>query len=126
MTDIVNLTEHDLVIFIDNGKTVTIPPCGIIARCNEIIEPIDDIVINAENNDDESITGTNKLCTVPLMRKGFGSAVLPLPVKNTVYFVSQIVAAAFPERNDLVFTGEIVRDDAGQIIGVKSLAKMLY
>lgn len=47
---------------------------------------------------------------------------LPEPLKDTLYVVSQMVAQACPERSDLLFPYDIIRNEDGTIFACKSLA----
>lgn len=59
---------------------------------------------------------------VPLVRATFGEVTgLPEPVEGTMYVVSALVRAALPGRADLASPGDPIRDEAGQVIGAKSL-----
>lgn len=48
---------------------------------------------------------------------------LPAPAPCVVYVVSQLVANACPERDDLVFPAGLVRNEHGDIIGFRLLAR---
>lgn len=48
---------------------------------------------------------------------------LPEPNGENLYIVSRLVLSANPNRNDLVVPNELVRDENGNIIGCKSLAR---
>jgi hypothetical protein len=56
-------------------------------------------------------------------RYGQGTG-LPDPEEGTLYVVSVVVAVASPTRADVFYPGEAVRDDAGQIVGVKNLKQV--
>jgi hypothetical protein len=59
---------------------------------------------------------------VPLVRATFGEVTgLPAPEEGTLLIVSAMVRAALPGRTDLASPGDLVRDEAGQVIGCKSL-----
>ena len=47
---------------------------------------------------------------------------LPKYIIGMFYIVSRMILSAFPDRNDLLVPNELVRDDAGNIIGCASLA----
>lgn len=48
---------------------------------------------------------------------------LPEPRNGLVYVVSQLVVNACPERDDLVFPAGLLRNDAGDIVGFRFLAR---
>ena len=59
---------------------------------------------------------------VPLITQTFGEVVgLPAPEEGKFYIVSALVRAACPDRYDLGSPAELVRDDAGRIIGCRAL-----
>jgi hypothetical protein len=110
---LVNLTPHAINLVndaIDDG-TVTIKPSGTIARVAVTRQQI----------------GTIDLCDVifPINQNVFGDVTdLPDPQTDTLYIVSAIVANACPNRTDLVIVDNAVRNDAGQIIGARALARV--
>lgn len=100
---IINLTPHE--INIEGQKAIL---SSGIARCKEIINIVD----NFDGID--------------IIEKNFGEVYdLPAPEENTIYIVSIIVASALKgKRNDVYIPGEIIRNDIGQIIGCKNIARL--
>lgn len=49
---------------------------------------------------------------------------LPEPEAWTLYVVSQLVVTHIPERTDLAFPFDLVRDDEGTITGFRALATL--
>ena len=49
---------------------------------------------------------------------------LPDPADDTLLIVSRMVAEAYPERRDLVFPTELVRDPRGRVSRCKSLSRI--
>ena len=47
---------------------------------------------------------------------------LPEPRPGAVYVISRIVAEHFPERADLVWLDDLVRDEHGEMVAAHSLA----
>jgi hypothetical protein len=47
---------------------------------------------------------------------------LPDPQPDTIFVVSALVAQAVPERQDVFFVDDAVRDEQGRIIGARALA----
>lgn len=101
---IVNLTPHAIVV-----DGFTIPTSGTIARCATVTEPVE-------------LPG----CPVPVVRQCFGAVEgLPDPAPETIYVVSMVCAQAVGDsRDDVYIPGEQIRDEAGRIIGCRSLAKL--
>lgn len=107
--NIVNLTPHALTLVTPSGA-VTIPPSGTVARVAEEVVPAGTI----------SIEGAE----IPLVVKRFGEVVgLPEPEPGVLYIVSALVftAAVAAGRTDVACPGEPVRNDAGQVVGARSL-----
>lgn len=105
---IVNLTPHAVTFYAQDGKTIinTIPSSGI-ARTVQTRKPI------------------NNINGIPVSKTGYG-AVEGLPDKqdNTIYIVSVLTAQAAKGRDDLYIVDDLVRDDAGCILGCKALAQI--
>lgn len=102
MSNIINLTPHAIVLC---GKTIE--PSGL-ARCETSsikISEVNGITVN---------------------QRSFGEVYgLPKPEEDTYYIVSSIVAQAVRGlRNDCLIVDETIRDEAGRIVGCKSLAKI--
>lgn len=104
--NVVNLTPHDVRIVNEAGEVVKIyPKTGQVAR------------IDSKQVSNGDIDG------VPCVKTAFTAPIdLPAPVDGTIYIVSLVTAQNCP-RPDLVAPdtgpGSVVRDEAGQIIGVK-------
>lgn len=109
VNEIINLTPHDIVVYLDNGDTVVYPSKGVL-RISENREYLC-----------STIEG------VKIFKKYFGtSSDLPIRKVNTMYIVSVPVAQAHPERNDFIISDDIVRDnETGKIIGCKSFATLV-
>lgn len=107
MEKIINLTPHELVIFNSEGEQIKRIPSSGVVRVKE------------EN------TEIGELFGIPIYKKEYTeSEGLPDPVPNTYYFVSIIVAQANKNRNDLLLSSDLVRDENGRILGCKSFAKL--
>ena len=107
---VVNCTPHDVNLITENGS-ITFPRSGIIPRLTE-----QQVKINSINSNGIEID---------IMKKSFNEVEgLPEPQENTIYIVSALVAGAAKDRDDLVIPNDIVRDDKGNIIGCKNLARI--
>lgn len=101
---LVNLTPHPINIIVD-GVTITLQSSGI-ARCAENIECAG--IVDG----------------VPVIRKTLGDVTgLPEQEDGVFYIVSLAVAMA-ARRPDVLAIGESIRDEKGNIIGCKSLARV--
>lgn len=109
-TRIVNLTPHEINILDNKGELLmSIPPEGKVAR------------IKANTVQTVKITTDPP---IPLSETVFGKPVnVPNPTHNTIFVVSRMIVAALPDRVDLLFPNEIVRNDKGHVIGCKSLSR---
>ena len=107
MDQLQNYTPHKVLTYLpDSGHEVTLPKRGTV-RLTETFalgEPFPN--------------------GLPCTRVGYGDAEgLPQPVDGVVYLVSQLVVGALPDRTDLAFPAGLVRNDAGDIVGFRLLAR---
>lgn len=110
MNKIINLTPHSVnVIGDDNSVTITIESSGNVARCSQTINIVDTIDLNN--------------VAIPVSSSSYGEVVdLPAPQDGVYYVVSRLVMSACPNRQDLLVPNDLVRDEAGRVIGCRSLA----
>lgn len=110
MNKIINLTPHSVnVIRDDNSVAITIEASGNVARCSQTIDIVDTINVNN--------------IAIPVSSSSYGEVVdLPAPQDDTYYIVSRLVMSACPNRQDLLVPNDLVRDEAGRVIGCRSLA----
>ena len=107
---VVNCTPHDVNLITKSGN-ITFPRSGIIPRLKEVQNKISSVTVNS--------------IKIDIMRKSFSEIEgLPEPQENTIYIVSALVAGAVKGRDDLVIPNDIIRDDKGNIVGCKNLAKI--
>ncbi|RLE38188.1 hypothetical protein DRJ17_04705 [Candidatus Woesearchaeota archaeon] len=109
---VINLTPHEIRIVGDEERVI---PSSGIARCGVTRERIGSIPIDGMD--------------VPVNRSVMGEVTgLPDPAPGTAYIVSRVVAEAVKAsdsiRDDIYVVDETIRDDAGRIVGCKSLAKI--
>lgn len=99
-----NFTPHPINICDNTGVVVrTIQPEGLVR-------------LKAETVSAGEIDG------VPVSKTVFGQPEgLPEFQEGVFYVVSQLVKSALPTRTDLLVPAEVVRDQAGNIVGCKSL-----
>ena len=118
-TQIINCTPHPVIVLAESnvvfdkptrsfrlnkgGQPIvmrTFVPSGVCPRCSQ------------QEEECEAIDG------IDVWHMSYGAVDnLPDPKSGVVYIVSQLVAAACPERHDLVVPAHIVRGAAGQVIG---------
>lgn len=99
---LINLTPHPINII--DGPTL---PSSGVAR------------VSASSETVGSVDG------VPIVRQSFGDVEgLPDQVDGMHIIVSRMVAAACPDRADLLVPADMVRDDQGRIVGCRSLERI--
>src|SRR5690606_34225547 len=107
---VVNCTPHDVNLITENGS-ITFPRSGIIPRLTEQQVKINSVIVNG--------------IEIDIMKKSFLEPEgLPEPQEGTIFIVSALVAGAVKNRDDLVIPNDIIRDDKGNIIGCKNLARI--
>lgn len=102
MNNLINLTPHNVTIIKEDGNNVTVPSQGVArVSCTTT-----QVALSVEG--------------IPLVKQTMGEVEgIPDQRKDIYYIVSRMVAAALPERMDLVVPADLVRDDKGIIIGCK-------
>ncbi len=102
-----NYTPHPITLLVGKGllaEGITFQPAGPAPRLEPSREPLGEIL------------------GIPVVRTTLGKPVgLPTPEEGVVFVVSALVAEACPERTDLAYPGEAVRDSDGVIIGARGL-----
>lgn len=102
--NLINLTPHIINVVVPSGN-IDIPASGQVARCSQTSSEVS--VING----------------IPVTKQEFGEVVgLPAEQEGTYFIVSRLVAAACPDRHDLLIPGPLVRNADGQPIGCKGLS----
>jgi len=103
---LINCTPHEISIH-HAGAVTILPPTGFSIRCSQI------------NEDDGVIMG------LPVNKVRFGYVEhLPPQLEGIYWLASRIVLMALNgSRPDIIGTGEAIRDDKGNVIGCKGLAR---
>lgn len=106
---IINLTPHSITIVDENNTPILVlPKADVPARVSCSIVATG-----------ETING------IPVTANSYSDIEnLPAPAEDTVYVVSSIVANRCKDRNDVFVPNESVRNDAGIIIGCRSLGRV--
>ena len=106
-----NHTPHVVVIVLPDGSTVAVPPRRPTPRL--VVERTADGVARTDTAD------------IPLTRTRVNNVVvdLPAPTPGTLLIVAQPIVAACPDRDDLVFPDEQVRDERQRVVGCRSLGR---
>jgi len=110
MATLMNLTPHEVVLV--RGETrLIIPPSGTVARVASDRRVVATIEVDG--------------LRVPINEVVFGQVEnLPDPAEGVFYVVSALVARALPERQDLLVPDDTLRDERGQIVGARALARV--
>ena len=107
---IVNCTAH-VVNVVVGDKVIDLAPSGINPR----------VSVKSELSESILISGTE----VPVYQDTYGELNdLPEQQEGTFLVVSRLVAAAAKGRPDLLVPGALIRNEAGQPIGCKGLARI--
>jgi hypothetical protein len=103
-----NLTPHTInIVCVNGGNIISFPPVHQPARVLATTEHIGVL-----------------LGEIPVSSSIFGETFgLPKEGEGIAFIVSRIVVAANPERGDLYFPNELVRDEDGKVLGAQSLAQ---
>ena len=118
---LINLTPHRITIYPPAGWTmlgnddspIVVEPSGTVARCAETREIV------------STVPQPQGSFEIPVFCVAYGEVGgLPEPAADTAYIVSMRLAQAVPNRADVYFPGEAVRDAAGNIIGCVGLSKL--
>jgi hypothetical protein len=104
--EFVNLTPHAITIRPEGGGGQTFASQGM-ARISDATSPAG------------NVDGLPVVEVAPGIVTG-----LPEPREGVVYLVARLVAAAMPDRTDLLFPFGEIRDGGGRIVGVSAFGKM--
>lgn len=109
--ELINLTPH-VVRLVGDEAEVELAPAGPPAR----------VVLRPDRVDGEVRVGP---LVVPLKRTAASPLVTGVPDRKpgVLFIVARAVAEALPDRDDLVYPHDTVRDDRGVVIGCRSLAR---
>ena len=102
--------------YVTEERTYCLPPSGTVARCKVDRKEVDSFMV-------QDVDGWD--ITVPITATKFGEVEgLPEPQDGIIYIVSNLVAQAVPDREDVFFPDDIVRDEHGNVIGCRALGKI--
>ena len=107
---LINLTPHAInILDEDNNLIMSVDPDGRVAR----------VTVSRENTGLINVGGH----IIQLSQTVISDEItdLPDPEDNVILIVSSMVANACPQRQDVRIPDDAVRDEAGRIIGCRSL-----
>lgn len=106
---LVNLCRRPITLVSREGNRIVLPASHAPARVRSVNRTLAE-VFQINDDDDE------RTHTFDVMRmETHGTINVPPPTENTIYVVPSAVAQALPDRDDLVTTGMLTRDDSGNI-----------
>jgi hypothetical protein len=108
---LVNLTPHPVTLFHGDHRRV-LPVGGPFARVTRTVV----------GEADHEVHGLGAVRLVDVVA-GADVAELPPPTPGVGYVVAQLTALASPDRDDLYFPWDEVRDGSGKLLGVRGLAR---
>ena len=108
---VVNLTPHPVDVLVDD-RTIHIPVDGVPPRVSIHRVDVAEVEIDGASVPICESVLTSELTDLPGSRSG------------TLFIVSRIVAEHSPERTDLVFPDDLVRDSDGSIVGCRRLGRL--
>lgn len=119
---LVNLTPHEVVLELGDGRRLRFPAAGVVPRllleeeCVETLRVIDPERVDAPQAgvDVPLAVGTRMLGIEPP---------LPPAVPGTLLITSRVVAEYCPDRDDLVWPDDLLRDDDGRVVAARRLAR---
>lgn len=113
---LVNKNPHPFNLYKDGELVLSLDKADKPARVDTKQVKINDIIVDNVNSSlplkvDINSTKFGEIKDLPALQDG------------VLYIVSRIVASA-SDRDDLVIPNDLVRDDDGQVIGCRALAKV--
>ena len=117
---LVNLNPHEVVL-IGDGQQLVLPPSGTVPRL--VLGGGTTVTVGALGAGDGA--GEETPVTLSLT---YGEGLvgldppLPDPQPGVLYVTSRVVAEHCPQRDDLAWPHELVRDTAGRPVGARGLA----
>lgn len=101
----INLTQHDLIIVLENGDDLILPVSGEVARVTFSTQQVDEVD------------------GIPIYKTIYEPEVtgLPEPQDGTIFVVSSL-AAQTAKRQDVLAPTQLIRDDNGQVIAAGGFA----
>jgi hypothetical protein len=106
--EVVNLTPHTINIMRGNelGGNIAIPSSGVARASTEKKQ-------------------TGDICHIPVNQNSYGAVEgLPKQKDGIIYIVSALTAQAVPQRQDVYIVDDAVRNEKGQVMGCKAIARI--
>ncbi|SDN85896.1 hypothetical protein SAMN05216355_11913 [Actinomyces ruminicola] len=116
---LVNLTPHEVILHLDGGP-LRLPASDVVPRLLLSEGRQETLVVNDPEYPGEAASVREVPIAVGATWLGIDPP-LPEPRPGTVYVTSRVVAEHFPERSDLVWPDDLIRDADGQVVGARRL-----
>ena len=121
---LVNLTDHDINIDLGDGLMLVLPKKpGRVCRLLISDGRAETIRVQDPLHPDDA----TRFHTVGVAVGGSWigvSPALPAPRPGVLYVTSRVVAEHFPERDDLVWPDDLIRDADGRVVAARGLARL--
>jgi hypothetical protein len=118
---VLNYTPHRVNLILPSGS-IPFESVGV-ARCAEVTSPLNPMTLAPLFSHWDLPATQYESQQVTLVSKRFGLVTgLPDATDFRRYIVSQIVADALPDRDDLLVPHDIIRDAAGQVVGCRGFS----
>ena len=121
---LVNLTPHPVLLETSNNdgelKRLVLPPAKEVPRLVIASGEEDPVLVRTESEDTEEIT-------IPVVKGTRAIGIkppLPAPQPGVLYVTSRALAEHLPERSDLVWPEDQIRDVNGNVIGARKLGRV--
>ncbi|WP_237564169.1 hypothetical protein [Actinomyces sp. 432] len=116
---LVNLTPHEVILHLEGGP-LRLPGADVVPRLLLSDGRQETLTVYDPEHPGEA-TGARE---VPIVVGATWLGIdppLPAPEPGTVYVTSRVVAEHFPQRTDLVWPDDLIRDADGQVVGARRL-----
>lgn len=121
---LVNLTDHDINIDLGDGLMLVLPKKpGRVCRLLISDGRAETIRVQDPLHPDDD--GRYHTVGVAVGGAWIGiSPALPAPRPGVLYVTSRVVAEHFPERDDLAWPNDLIRDADGRVVAARGLARL--
>lgn len=113
-----NLTAHEIVLHADDGTRLHLPAAPTVPRLIRAGGSTTALTVQA-------VDGTAHPVTLTVGDRVTGlEPALPEPEEGVLLVTSRVVASFRPDRTDLVWPDDLLRDEAGRVVGARRLAAL--
>lgn len=113
-----NLTAHEIVLHADDGTRLHLPAAPTVPRLVRAGGSTTALTVQA-------VDGTAHPVTLTVGDRVTGlEPALPEPEEGVLLVTSRVVASFRPDRTDLVWPDDLLRDEAGRVVGARRLAAL--